>query len=133
MKRFVFFVCSLVMALAAGAQQHMSFVVQGAEERYNQIRIVNRTSVADFRCRVVKLSEDNQILSVYGDYELNGYDDADSHVGWVERGEKVGVQMPNDFAVPVSVSVEYKDYPVFDIIVIYIGDTNGDNSYSDTF
>lgn len=131
MRRICFIIAVLACTLGAMAQERMSFVIEGSEQEYNQIRVVNRTSELALQCRVVKLTMDDQIISVYGEYSLYGYEDSDSHTDRVMRGTKLGIQLPEDFVKPLSFSVEYKDYPIFDVIIIYLRD--GESRYSDTF
>ena len=114
-----------------GSGNKMAFVVGGPEKSYNQIKVVNHTALPEFQCRVCRLNEDNSIKTVYGFYNLKGYDDTDSNTDKVKRGERIGIQMPNDFPVEVTFSVEYIDRPFYDAIVIYV---NGEHpNYEETF
>lgn len=131
MRRISFIIAVLACAMSAMAQERMSFVIEGSEQEYNQIRVVNRTSEVSLHCRVVTLNADDEITSVYGEYTLDGYEDSDSNTSRIQRGTKLGIQLPEDFVKPLSFSVEYKDYPIFDVIIIYLRD--GDSRYSDTF
>ena len=131
MRRISFIIAVLACAMSAMAQERMSFVIEGSEQEYNQIRVVNRTSEVSLHCRVVTLNADDEITSVYGEYTLDGYEDSDSNTSRIQRGTKLGIQLPEDFGKPLSFSVEYKDYPIFDVIIIYLRD--GDSRYSDTF
>ena len=131
MRRISFIIAVLACAMSAMAQERMSFVIEGSEQEYNQIRVVNRTSEVSLHCRVVALNADDEITSVYGEYTLDGYEDSDSNTSRIQRGTKLGIQLPEDFGKPLSFSVEYKDYPIFDVIIIYLRD--GESRYSDTF
>ena len=131
MRRISFIIAVLACAMSAMAQERMSFVIEGSEQEYNQVRVVNRTSEVSLHCRVVTLNADDEITSVYGEYTLDGYEDSDSNTSRIQRGTKLGIQLPEDFGKPLSFSVEYKDYPIFDVIIIYLRD--GDSRYSDTF
>ena len=95
---------------------------------YNQIRITNRTSVSDIHCRVVVLKENNEIKSVYGIYNLSGYDDSDTNTERITRGTKIGLQFPENFNEELLYSVEYRDYPLFDAVVITLYDANNEFS-----
>lgn len=124
-----------VMAQAetsASNQNKMAFVVEGSEDVYNRIRVVNHTSQSDFQCRVVYLNDDNTVKSLYGIYYLKGNKDSDSNSSMISRGTRMGIQMPGDFPVPVNFTIEYKDYPIYDMIIIHINEQDGgyDNSFN---
>lgn len=111
-------------------QQIMSFEVKGDEKSYNQVRVVNETSYTNFHCRVVLLNEDKSVKDVYGDYELKEKGDSDANTksgneSRIKKGEWLGVQFPKNFTEEVSFFVEYKDYPLFDVIVIHLTDKGG--------
>ena len=123
MKRLVFALLALTMTLGMWAEEKMTFVVAGPEAKYNQIRVMNETSLGGvFTCRVVTLTEDDEVETVYGLYELKGRNDIDSNSGFVTQGTKIGIQMPNDFKRELSFDIEYKDYPFFDVIIIHLRD-----------
>lgn len=117
-------------------QQIMSFEVKGDEKSYNQVRVVNETSYTNFHCRVVILNEDKSVKDVYGDYELKEKGDSDANTksgseSRIKKGEWLGVQFPKNFTEEVSFFVEYKDYPLFDVIVIHLTDKGG--GYEDEY
>ncbi len=128
MKRFFFLLAAIVMAANMMAQEKFSFVIQGSEDTYNQVRLVNRTSLTDIHCRVVVLDDDNHILSVYGIYDMKGYDDADFVTDRIRRGTKIGLQFPEDFNHELFYAVEYRDYPFFDAVVVILYDKNSEFS-----
>ena len=128
MKKLFFLAVSLLLAMTALAQEKFSFVIEGTERTYNQVRVVNRTSLQDIQCRVVILDENDSIRSVYGIYHMSGYDDADFNTNRIQRGTKIGLQFPEDFDHPLLYSVEYKDYPFFDAVVVLLYDKNSDFS-----
>jgi hypothetical protein len=114
----------------------MSFEVKGDEKSYNQVRVVNETSYTNFHCRVVLLNEDKSVKDVYGDYELKEKGDSDANTksgneSRIKKGEWLGVQFPKNFTEEVSFFVEYKDYPLFDVIVIHLTDKGG--GYEDEY
>jgi len=116
-----------IVLLASGVlglmAQKMSFVVKGPEDKYNQIRVLNETSQEELTCRVVILSEDKEdAKEVYGVYHLKKIGDIDSNTKWLDAGTTVGIEIEKDFPVKVDFSVEYKDYPFFDAIVIHLYD-----------
>lgn len=139
MKRLLFSLLAVVMVVGAMAQEQatvpgqnkMAFTVEGPEETYNQIRVVNHTSVSDFECRVVFLNDDNTVQTLYGVYRLKGNGDKDSNAKMVRRGTRIGIQMPNDFPTTVTFSIEYKDYPFYDAILIHINEQS--SGYDDSF
>ena len=117
-------------------QQIMSFEVKGDEKSYNQVRVVNETSYTNYHCRVVLLNEDKSVKDVYGDYELKEKGDSDANTksgneSRIKKGEWLGVQFPKNFTEEVSFFVEYKDYPLFDVIVIHLTDKGG--GYEDEY
>ena len=123
-------------ATAVFAQNEMTFVVEGSEQSYNQVRIVNETPYTDFHCRVVILNEDKTLKEVYGDFALKGKGDSDSNTksgkdSRIPKGALLGVQFPKNFTGETSFYVEYKDYPMFDVIVIHLTDKDG--GYSDEY
>ena len=122
MKKIFVSILLLSATLFAVAQEKMSFVVGGPETTYNQIRVVNETSLPDLSVRVVVLDQDDKIITVYGEYVLNGIGDTDSHTSFIAMGAKIGIQLPKDFATPLAFNVEYKDYPFFDAIIVHLRD-----------
>ena len=122
MKRFFVILSAILMAFTATAKGKMTFVVGGPEEKYNQIRVVNETSMTNFTCRVVVVDGENKVASVYGVYNLSEWKSSDSHTSGIWRGTKMGIQMPNDFKGELDFDVEYLDLPIFDIILIHLHD-----------
>ena len=128
MKRIFFSALFLMAAMAVFAQQEMqTFEVGGGEKSYNQVRVVNETSYTDFHCRVVILNDDKTVKEVYGDYELKEKGDSDSNTkngkdSRSPKGALLGIQFPKSFTGEASFYVEYRDYPMFDVIVIHLTD-----------
>jgi len=137
MKKTILSVLLMLATVAVFAQQRiMSFEVKGDEKSYNQVRVVNETSYTNFHCRVVLLNEDKSVKDVYGDYELKEKGDSDANTksgneSRIKKGEWLGVQFPKNFTEEVSFFVEYKDYPLFDVIVIHLTDKGG--GYEDEY
>ena len=137
MKKTILSVLLMLATVAVFAQQQiMSFEVKGDEKSYNQVRVVNETSYTNFHCRVVLLNEDKSVKNVYGDYELKEKGDSDANTksgneSRIKKGEWLGVQFPKNFTEEVSFFVEYKDYPLFDVIVIHLTDKGG--GYEDEY
>lgn len=130
MKKFFFLFTACLIAVSAMAKDKMVFVVSGPEEVYNQIRVINESSLDDFTCRVVIVDNADNVQAVYGHYHLNGKEDTDSNLDRIWRGTRVGIQLPNDFEKELSFDVEYVDRPFFDYIIIHLRDKEG--GYSDT-
>ena len=131
MKKLFFVLAAVLMTVSAVAQEKMKFVIEGSEDTYNQIWVVNKTSVDHFRCRVLILDENDQIRSEYGVYEFTSRRDSDSNTDRIRRGTKIGIQLPEDFTHEVSFSVEYRDFPLFDAVVIYLRDKDNGNFSSE--
>ena len=137
MKRTILSVLFLMALTAVFAQQEMyTFSVEGSEKSYNQVRVVNETSYTDFHCRVVILNEDKTVKEVYGDYELKEKGDSDSNTkngkdSRIPQGTLLGIQFPKSFTGETSFFVEYRDYPMFDLIIIHLTDKGG--GYSEEY
>lgn len=121
----------MMASMAVFAQQPMlTFKVKGEEKTYNQVQVVNETSYTDFHCRVVVLNADSTEKEVYGDYVLKEKGDSDSNTksgtnSRIKKDSLLGIKFPKNFKEEVSFFVEYKDYPMFDIIVIHLTDKDG--------
>lgn len=122
MRKFFFLFAALMTAAVVMAENKMSFTVNGPENRYNRIKVVNHSSYSNFECRVFVLNEDESAGELYGIYNLKGYDDADSNTRWVEKNTKLEISIPDELPSEVDFLVEYKDYPLYDFIIIYITD-----------
>lgn len=122
MKRLFMLLFAILMAFAAMAKSKMTFVVGGPEEKYNQIRVVNETSMTNFTCRVVIVEGEDKVGSVYGVYNLSEWKSSDSNTSSIWRGTKMGIQMPKDFEGELDFDIEYLDLPLFDIILIHLHD-----------
>jgi len=122
MKKLFFILMVCLVSVGVMAKSKMSFVVGGDEESYNMIKVINETSMEEITCRVVIIEDDDHVAAVYGLYHLKGRSDSDTSTKRIWRGTKVGIQMPNDFKGEVAFDVEYKDFPVWDMIVIRLHD-----------
>ena len=139
MKRLFILFAAVLMAAGIMAQEEvnvtgknkMAFTVGGPEKRYNQIRVINHTSLPELKCRVVYLNDDNTVKELFGEYNLKGYDDTDSNSNDLKRGYRIGIQMANDCPIDVTFSIEYKDYPFYDAILIYVNEAS--SGYDDSF
>ena len=125
MKKTLLFLILVMAAMTVFSQSKMSFEVKGPKRLYNQVRVVNESSFQDFHCRVVVLNEDNSVKEVYGDYELKKKGDSDSNTNnkkVIKKKTRVGIQFPKKFTEELSFFVEYKSYPMFNVIVIHLLD-----------
>jgi len=130
MKKTIFSLFFLMAATALFAQNDLSFVVEGPEQSYNQVRVVNETPYTDFHCRVVILNDDKTVKEVYGDYQLKEKGDSDSNTksakeSRIPKGAQLGVKFPKNFDHELSFYVEYRDFPAFDVIIIHLTDKDG--------
>ena len=114
----------LLMPLISLHAEKMVFTVEGPEETYNRVSVVNETSQANFVCRIVILNDDDTTRELYGIYNLTEINDHDSNTNWLKRGTRLGVVMPKDFPVEVTCVVEYKDRPLYDYIIVHLFDKN---------
>jgi hypothetical protein len=105
-------------------QQDMVFVVEGPEDSYNHLRVVNETSLESLKCRVVVLNEDKSIKEIYSGFEFKERGATLKGKKGITRGTVLGVQFPKELTEKPSFSVEYKDFPMFDLVVIHLKDVN---------
>lgn len=134
MKKNLLLAFLFVTTITVFAQNDMSFVVNGPEKSYNQVRVVNNTSIENFNCRVVIFNNDNTMKEVYGDYLLKEKGDSDSNTksgNRIKNGDKLGILFPKNFKEDLSFYVEYRDYPLFDVIIIHL--TNKDAAYEEEY
>lgn len=120
MKKILTVLFALV-ALSASAEK-LTFVVEGPEEEYNMIKVINETSMDELSCRLLELNEKNIIQSEYGIYYLKGKNDADKKRAKVLRGTRIGIQLNKEVKKALNFTIEYKDMPAFDMIVIHLYD-----------
>ena len=121
-KRLVVAIAAMLLTISMSAQEKMQFVIEGPEEMYNQIRVTNETSLSNFRCRIVILDEDNRITKDYGTYHLGGSKSTDTNTDRIQRGTRLGIQLQQDMDAELTFTVEYKDLPLFDAIIIHLYD-----------
>jgi len=117
----VLFISLLFGALSAS--ENLKVKVRGHEHLYNQVRVTNNTNLTDFDVKVYILSETSDekfvVKQFYGQYHLKEFDDTDTCAGFVERGQILGITLPEG-AENINCSVVYKDYPFFDVIQIIL-------------
>ncbi len=117
MKRF-FMAIALAACTFCSMAARTVLKVEGDEDRYNMIRVVNATNQTNFQCRVVLLNENEETKSVYGVFNLQQTGDHDSCKGWVRQGDLIGIEMPKGYPVEINATISYMDYPLFDIVVV---------------
>lgn len=120
MKKSIILCMLLVCGMYGWCAQRITFTVEGPEETYNQIRIVNETATAEFRCRISRLKADGEPGDVYGVYTIKATGDTDTKTSKVRNGEQFVLDMPKDFPTEVSYAIEYVDLPLFDMVVIHL-------------
>ncbi|MBP5319186.1 MAG: hypothetical protein J6Y77_07275 [Paludibacteraceae bacterium] len=114
----------LALAFAATAMARTTFTIGGDEKTYNQIRIVNRTSQENFKCRLVIVdpNDNSKTLKEYGIYELKEKGDSDSNTDKIKRGTTLAIEMENSFEGEIYVTIDYIDAPFFDAVMVYLYD-----------
>ncbi|MBO4404458.1 MAG: hypothetical protein J5780_03910 [Treponema sp.] len=117
----VLFALSLASVLTA---ESIRIKVEGPEDSYNQIRIINNTKYSDFDVKVYLLKEKDEkfiIKDTLGVFHLKGFFDTDSNKVDVSRKSYIGLSLPEELG-DISYSVTYKDLPFFDAIEIFLFD-----------
>lgn len=119
-------ILSLLMTALLGVKAEGNFRLQvdGPENSYNMVRVVNLSHYTDFTCTVYFLDKHDDkfvVASAAGTYKLAGTNDHDSNKVRVRKGNWLGVKLPDDMT-DVSVSISYKDLPMFDIVNLVITD-----------
>ena len=117
----VLFALSLASVLTA---ESIRIKVEGPEDSYNQIRIINNTKYSDFDVKVYLLKEKDEkfiIKDTLGVFHLKGFFDTDSSRVDVRRKSYIGLSLPEELG-DISYSVTYKDLPFFDAIEIFLFD-----------
>ena len=103
----------------------ITFTVEGPKESYNQVKIINETSVDSLHLRVVKLNLDGTNESVFGVYYINGRgadDTKTTNDNRIQRGKQLAIELPKDFPVELSCFAEYRTFPLFQMIIIHLHD-----------
>lgn len=131
MKRLFTLLTVVLMTIGMMAQDKMSFIIEGKAKGYDQIRVVNQTSLDHIRCRLVVLDAEDNIEYVYGVYDMEGYDESDSNSNLIMRGRKIGIQMPEKSDAELTFIIEYQVHRVFNAVVVILKDKKSE--FSDEF
>ena len=124
MKRIYLFLLLLIGSWQL-ASAKLVLTVEGPKESYNQVKIINETSVDSLHLRVVKLNFDGTNESIFGVYYINGKGESDTNTTnkeRIKRGTQLAIEFPKDFPVELAYFLEYRDYPLFDMIIIHLHD-----------
>ncbi|MBO4370576.1 MAG: hypothetical protein J5808_04335 [Paludibacteraceae bacterium] len=114
----------LALAFAATAMARTTFTIEGSEKNYNQIRLVNRTSQENFKCRLVIVdpNDTDKVIKEYGIYELKEKEDSDSNTDKIKRGTTLAIEVESTFEGDLYYTLDYIDAPFFDAVVVYLYD-----------
>ena len=105
-----------------GDSRRYKFKVGGSADGYNQIKIRNNSNGVYFDCEAFLLEDrDGKFVAQesLGSVHLrnNGGSDTVTMINLIRRGDNLGLAVPEK-AGDFSYTVEYKDYPFFDVIEI---------------
>lgn len=122
MKKITVLFAGIFLCLAALGAENIKFKVGGSARRYNQIRVINNTKASDFDCEAFVLeNRDGKFVAQesMGSVRLRnpGEDDTITTIKLIKRGTNLGLAVPEK-AGEFSYVVEYKNYPLFDVIEI---------------
>ncbi|MBQ4013900.1 MAG: hypothetical protein II610_01420 [Treponema sp.] len=122
MKKIILLFVGFFLCLAALGAENIKFKVGGDSRRYNQIKVVNYTNATNFDCEAFLLEDrDGKFVAQesLGCVHLrnNGGSDTVTMINLIRRGDNLGLAVPEQ-AGDFSYTVEYKDYPFFDVIEI---------------
>ena len=122
MKKTVALFVGMFLCLAALSAENIKFKVGGNAKRYNQIKVYNNTKVSDFDCEAFILeNRDGKLVAQesMGSVHLRnpGGDDTITTIKLIKRGTNLGLTVPEKVG-EFSYVVEYKNYPLFDVIEI---------------
>lgn len=122
MKKVIVLFVGMFLCLAALGAENIKFMVGGGARRYNQIKVVNNTSASNFDCEAFVLESRGEKLVAQeslGSVHLrsSGGDDTITLLNLIKRGSNLGIAVPEKVG-DFSYVVEYKDYPLFDVIEI---------------
>lgn len=122
MKKVIVLFVGMFLCLAALGAENIKFKVGGGARRYNQIKVVNNTGASNFDCEAFVLESRGEKLVAQeslGSVHLrsSGGDDTITLLNLIKRGSNLGIAVPEKVG-DFSYVVEYKDYPLFDVIEI---------------
>lgn len=122
MKKLVILAVMALCSISLFAKNNIKLKIEGPEEEYNMVRVVNKTSFSDFNLTIYSLKEDGEKLvvdSALGSYYLKGKDDIDSVRVRTKMGQWIGVALPDGMET-VTALLTYVDLPLFDIVLVVL-------------
>ena len=126
MKKIIGFIFAFIFSIFTLTAKDSFLKIEGPEKSYNQIRIVNESSITSFKCRVSILKDlGNGKFEkdfVYGIYTLDGDGDTDSITNKINRGKYFVVEFEEKDKDKFSYYVDYQDNPFFDVVRIHVVD-----------
>lgn len=122
MKKIIVSMLCAMFCFAGLYAEKIRFTVTGSEGRYNQIKIVNKTTASNFDCIAYFLDKDGEkyiAREPLGAFHLGEMSSKDTctTINLIDKGTHIGIVVPDEVG-PVSYVVSYKDYPLFDIIEV---------------
>ena len=130
MKRFAVALMMIFGFIFSVYSENIKIKIEGPEEEYNQIKIINDTNIDAFNCTVYLLEKyENKYIvkDTLGVFHLRCKSDEDSCRIFVKRNSYIGLSFSTDLG-ELSYSITYKDLPFFDVVEIFIFEkTNNEN------
>lgn len=122
MKKIIVSMLCALFCIGGLYAEKIRFTVTGSEGRYNQIKIVNKTTASNFDCIAYFLDKDGEkyiAREPLGAFHLGEMSSKDTctTINLIDKGTHIGIVVPDEVG-PVSYVVSYKDYPLFDIIEV---------------
>lgn len=111
-------------SLSLLAKNNVKLKIEGPEDAYNMVKVINQTSFADFNLTIYFLEENGDkmiVSSTLGNYFLKGTGDTDTVKVKTTQGQCIGVALP-DGMEDVQVVLTYVDLPFFDIVQIVLSE-----------
>lgn len=122
MKKIIVSMLCALFCIGGLYSEKIRFTVTGAEGRYNQVKLVNKTTASNFDCLAYFLDKDGEkyiAREPLGAFHLGEVSSKDTctTINLIDKGTHIGIVVPDEVG-PVSYVVSYKDYPLFDIIEV---------------
>ncbi|MBQ3835783.1 MAG: hypothetical protein IJS51_03955 [Treponema sp.] len=131
MKKLIAVVLGLLFCLAGLGAERLRIKVEGNSTHYNQIRIINKTDYAKFKCDLYILEEADgktYVKESLGSCDLKGFNDDDTctFVSNLYRGALVGVELPGDMT-NINYSLDDDEGVFIDTLEIILGSGSDKN------